>query len=139
MKKKYIKWIYVIVWAVIIFLFSSQNGSSSNNNNRFIIYILNLIGFNLDSLLGNMSNFIVRKLGHFSEYFIFYYLLYNALIEDVKHKKALILSFIIMSLYACTDEIHQAFMPGRGPAVRDVLVDMGGGTACLILKLLRKK
>ena len=26
-------------------------------------------------------------------------------------------------LYGITDEIHQSFTPGRGPAVRDVIID----------------
>jgi hypothetical protein len=35
--------------------------------------------------------------------------------------------------YAATDELHQAFVPGRGPAVLDVLIDaLGAAAACAI-------
>jgi VanZ family protein len=30
------------------------------------------------------------------------------------------------ALFAVTDEIHQAFVPCRGPAVKDVLIDAVG-------------
>lgn len=139
MKRKYVKWVYVIIWAAIIFAFSCQSGDSSNNNNRFIIAIFKYIGLDLDAYLGQVSDFIIRKFAHFFEYFIFYYLLYNALIENSNRKSALIYSLVIVFLYACTDEIHQAFVPGRGPAIRDVLVDTGGGTLCMFLKILWRK
>jgi VanZ family protein len=138
MKRKYFKWVLVITWAIVIFMFSNQTGDISNNNNRFVVDLFKLIGVNLDSYFGDMANFIIRKLAHFSEYFIFYYLTYNALIENLSRKKALIASLAIIFIYACSDEIHQAFIPGRGPGIRDVLVDTGGGLLCMLLRILRK-
>ena len=32
-----------------------------------------------------------------------------------------------MILYACTDEIHQLFVPGRSGMIRDVFIDSIGG------------
>jgi VanZ family protein len=136
MKKKYLKWALVIAWAIIIFLFSNQTGDVSNNNNRFVVDLFKLVGVNLDSYFGGMIDFIIRKLAHFLEYFIFYYLIYNALVENTSRKSALITSLVIVFIYACSDEIHQAFIPGRGPAIRDVLVDTGGGLLCMILNIL---
>lgn len=139
MKRKYLKWALVIIWAIVIFMFSSQTGEISNNNNRFVVDLFKMIGINLDSYFGDMIHLIIRKLAHFFEYFIFYYLVYNALIEDISHRSALIASLAVVFIYACSDEIHQAFIPGRGPAIRDVLVDTGGGLLCMLLKSLWKK
>jgi VanZ family protein len=36
-------------------------------------------------------------------------------------------------IYACTDEFHQYFIPGRGPSFRDVLVDTSGVVLGVVL------
>lgn len=139
MKRKYLKWVLVIIWAIVIFMFSSQTGENSNNNNRFVVDLFKMMGINLDLYFGGMVDFIIRKLAHFMEYFIFYHLVYNALSEDLSDRSALIASLAIIFIYACSDEIHQAFVPGRGPGIKDVLVDTGGGLLCMILKVLGKR
>lgn len=135
-KKKILRWVYVIIWAIIIFTFSNQNGNLSSNNNRFVIDLLKHIGINLDIILGKNSNFIVRKLAHFMEYFVFYYLLYKAL-EDSKRPnwRTLVSALIITFLYASSDEFHQSFIPGRGPSFRDVLIDTSGGVLSMIVRI----
>ncbi|MFT5874014.1 MAG: VanZ family protein [Clostridium sp.] len=128
MKKKYINWILVAGWMVLIFIFSSQAGEVSSKNNKFVIYAFDLLGLNLNSLFGTLSDFIVRKAAHFTEYFILYVLSYRAINTNKnRNTKAFIWSILIVFLYACSDEFHQAFVPGRGPAFRDVLVDTCGG------------
>lgn len=139
MKRKHLKWALVIIWAIVIFMFSNQTGDVSNNNNKFVVDLFNLIGLNLDTYFGGMVDFIIRKLAHFIEYFIFYYLIYNALIENQSHRSSLLHSIIIVFFYACLDEIHQAFIPGRGPRIWDVFLDTGGGLLCMLLRILWKK
>ncbi|MBZ9684888.1 VanZ family protein [Clostridium estertheticum] len=133
MKKKYINWLLVIGWMIIIFLFSSQPGEVSSENNKFVIYVFKLVGLDLNSILGTLSDFIVRKAAHFTEYFILYILLYRA-INTKKNGdfKVFTLSLLMVFLYACSDEFHQAFVPGRGPAFRDVLVDTCGGLTAFL-------
>lgn len=133
MKSKKLKWLLVIAWMVVIFIFSSQPGDVSDENSKFVMYIFNLIGLDLNSFFGDLANFIVRKGAHFTEYFILYMLLYNALKESFSFKKALIFSIIGVFLYASSDEYHQSFVPGRGPSFRDVLVDTSGGILAMIL------
>lgn len=144
MKKKHIDWILVIGWMILIFSFSSQVGEVSSGNNKFVVYVFNLFGLDLNSVFGTMSDFIVRKAAHFTEYFILYLLLYRA-ISTKKNLdiKVFIKVILIVFLYACSDEFHQAFVPGRGPAFRDVLIDTCGGlTAFLTMYIcvtLKKK
>jgi VanZ family protein len=125
--KKYLKWILLVGWMVIIFIFSSQPGDVSDKQSRLVIYVFNALGLNLNSMLGELSNFIVRKGAHFTEYFILSILTYNAVKEDFKLPNALLISILVVFLYACSDEFHQSFVPGRGPAFRDVLIDTSGG------------
>ena len=43
-------------------------------------------------------------------------------------------------LYACSDEFHQSFVPGRGPAFKDVMIDSTGalvGLTIIYIKNLR--
>ncbi|MCQ8212789.1 VanZ family protein [Cetobacterium somerae] len=101
----------------IIFWFSNQDGEESLKQSNLILqYLKELLAiFNLD----------VRKLAHFTIYLILgscYFLSFKNL-----DKKAGILSIVLTFLYACTDEFHQSFVPGRGPAFKDVGIDTLGG------------
>ena len=134
MKKKHMDWILVIGWMILIFVFSSQAGETSSENNKFVIYAFKLLGLDLNSILGTFSDFLVRKAAHFTEYFILYILLYRAInTKKTGGIKVFIGSILIVFLYACSDEFHQAFVPGRGPAFRDVLVDTCGGLTAFLI------
>ncbi|MBU3102373.1 MULTISPECIES: VanZ family protein [Clostridium] len=138
MRKKHLNWILVIGWMMVIFIFSSQVGEVSNENNKFVIYVFNLLGLNLNNIFGTLSDFIVRKASHFTEYFILYTLIYRAMNKSKKvDMKIFIASILIVFLYACSDEFHQAFVPGRGPAFRDVMVDTCGGLAAFLFIYIR--
>jgi VanZ family protein len=133
MKRKTIKWLMVLAWMAIIFIFSSQPGDTSEETSKLVIYVFNLLGLDLNSVFGTLADFIVRKCAHFTEYFILYMLIYNALKESFSFKKALIFALLGVFLYASSDEFHQSFVPGRGPAFRDVLIDTSGGLLGLII------
>jgi len=138
MKKKHIKWIWIIGWMILIFIFSSQPGDISNENNKFVVYVFNLLGLNLNSIFGTMSDFIVRKAAHFTEYFILYILLYRAMnTKKNADIKIFIGAILVVFLYACSDEFHQAFVPGRVCAFRDVLVDTCGGLTAFLFMFIR--
>jgi VanZ family protein len=136
--KKIIRWVLLIAWMVVIFIFSQQSGEVSSEQSRFVVYIFNSLGINLDSTLGEMSTFLVRKAAHFSEYFILGLFAYNVLRDEFKFKISLVVTVLIVFLYACSDEFHQAFIPGRGPAFRDVLIDTSGGVTSTLVIYLRK-
>lgn len=136
MKKKLYRWLPVILWMMMIFIFSSQNGSESEHNNRFLVDLLNHLHIHLDQLLGSNTDFYVRKSAHMTEYFILFLLLYRAFGREQKPAARLLMSLAIVFLYACTDEYHQSFIPGRGPSFRDVMIDTSGGFLALIAALI---
>jgi len=138
MNKKIIKWFLVIAWMVLIFCFSNQPGNESSKNNEFVVYIFNLLGINLNSILGDLTNFLIRKAAHFTEYFILALLVLNVVVEEFTFKKGIIISVIAVFLYACTDEFHQSFVPGRACLFRDVMIDTSGGAFAMIIKYFKK-
>lgn len=111
---------------ILIFWFSHQNGEESLKQSNFILQYLKefLDIFNLD----------IRKLAHFTIYLILgssYFLSFKSL-----DKKSAIISITLTFLYACTDEFHQGFVPGRGPALKDVFIDTLGGCLGIVLIFL---
>lgn len=125
--KKIIRWCLLVCWMGFIFYMSHQSGEKSSEQSQFVLYIFNLIGLNLDSYLGDLATFIIRKGAHFTEYFILFILAYNVVSLYVDNKKARIYSILIVFLYACSDEFHQSFIPGRAAAFKDVMIDTSGG------------
>ena len=71
---------------------------------------------------------------HFTEYAVLAVLLWMALRNTTSVARlATPIAFVLAVLYAISDEWHQAFVPGRHPAVEDVLVDAVGALTALLL------
>lgn len=142
MKKRKTKILLLIAWMVIIFLFSHQPAELSNENNEFVVQLFNLLGLDLNSAFGSFTDFIIRKAAHFTEYFILYVLFFNVIRDKQSFTKALVYSLMGVFLYACTDEFHQLFVPGRSGKFIDVIIDTTGGlvalTATYIYTVLKK-
>lgn len=142
--KKIISWLLVMIWMGIIFYLSHQPATQSNELStgitQKIIKSVEKVATNLDIDTRNF-NHIIRKMAHFTAYFILGVLVLNAIKQsyslDIKWALA---SIIICILYAISDEVHQAFIPGRGPAVFDVLIDsLGATTGILLYKMFHVK
>ena len=135
-KKKIIYWGLFIGWMIFIFYMSHQTGEESSEQSKMVLYIFNLLGLNLDSYFGELATLVIRKGAHFSEYFILFILAYKLVSIYVTNRKAKLYCIIIVFLYACSDELHQAFVPGRGPAFRDVMIDTSGGiVSCICMSI----
>ena len=81
-----------------------------------------------------LGDFLIKKSAHLFEYGVLAILLYRALLNyDVNTNKALFFAILIAGLYGVSDEFHQSFIPGRGPAVRDVIIDTIGATIGIFL------
>lgn len=106
----------IIVWMIFIFIMSSFNADISSNQSGFIVNTISNI-FNINNL--DLLTLIIRKLAHFTEYFILGLLLYN---YDKNILKAIIICFI----YAISDEVHQLFIIGRSFQIKDILIDALG-------------
>lgn len=130
-------WILLIAWMILIFAMSNQPADISNKQSDLFINILAFIGIDLNSALGSIASFIVRKAAHFTEYFILYWLAVSVFKNYIETKKARMYSLAIVLGYAIADEVHQYFIPGRAMALRDVIIDFSGGLfGCFIDWLL---
>lgn len=126
-KRVIIDWGLLIAWMLLIFLMSNQQGEVSSKQSDLVIKVFSLIGIDLNSYLGAVATFIVRKAAHFTEYFILYCFSIRVLKQYIEIKRARIYCLFIVLGYAITDEVHQYFVPGREMALRDVLIDFSGG------------
>lgn len=82
-----------------------------------------------------LVDFVLRKCAHVTEYALLTVLLARAQqgsFEDRSESFHLRTAVIVALLYAVSDEIHQAFVPHRGPSPVDVLIDSVGVTLAFI-------
>ncbi len=130
MIKKIILWVLVISCATAIFLFSAQKADDSGRASEGFTYkIIKFFDFN-DKIPDESAmefaisvNGIVRKIAHFSIYALLGFLIAQLLNEYGRgYRKILMLSVMFSSLYACTDEIHQYFVPAPSAQITDVIL-----------------
>lgn len=132
---------------VIIFMFSADNADdSSEKSGRIVEAVVKIFVSDYDEMtpeqqeeiLGRIS-FAVRKTAHFT-----IYMALGFCVSGVFSKVKLIsvntpITLIFCFLYACSDEFHQSFSPGRAPQFRDVMIDTAGAlTGILTFVILYK-
>lgn len=130
--KKYINILLLILWMMLIFFMSSFNATDSGNQSGGIVEFISKL-LHIDNI--NALSLIIRKTAHFTEYFILGLLSINVLkYYNFNLNKIFIFSFIFCVFYACTDEFHQLFVPGRSGNILDVFIDSVGSLcgSCLI-------
>lgn len=134
MLRKVIKFTLVICCMLIIFMFSSDSGTASSKKSDSVI--INLVEIISNKKVNNKDRdkyiekyvFPVRKCAHFTIYLVLGILVISLLSEyRVINFKTVLYALLIVFLYACSDEFHQLFVPGRSSEIRDVLIDSSGG------------
>ncbi len=143
--KRAILLILIILNCVAIYKFSAQNAEKSEKTsgvvvNRVVNGISKVNKNTKREKIENDVTFWVRKLAHFSIYTMLGFLVMNFCntFEGAQKKKLLICVFLGM-LYAITDEVHQHFVGGRSPEIRDVCIDTLGVLCGSILAMLAKR
>ena len=138
-KRMIINWILLIAWMLLIFLMSNQPAHISNQQSNSFINMLAFFGIDLNSKLGSLASFVVRKTAHFTEYAVLGFFTYKAVSCDVlDRKKAVLTAQLISTGYASTDEIHQMFVPGREGKVFDVMIDSCGAFCGIMVSMITK-
>jgi VanZ family protein len=98
-------WLPVVAWAALIFVLSSVP--------------------DLGTGLGGWD-YVLRKFAHAAEYAVL-----GALLMRATGKPRL--AFALATLYAVSDEVHQAFVPGRMGSAVDVAIDVVGMRLGIVL------
>lgn len=134
-------WIPVVLMAVVIFGFSSQNGEESGGLSYdvaealvdFADVFVDIDSQNRENII-NTLQFPIRKAAHMTEYAILTVLIYIALaVDGFRHRWRLWLSLAAAFVFACSDELHQLFVPGRCGVFTDVLIDTAGAAIAVLL------
>lgn len=137
----------VLAIMVMIFCFSAQTGEESGAmSGRITTWLVKLFVPDFETLpadqqqnLCSAVGVVIRKGAHFSEYALlgFFLMLHIRQIQKrAKVRLPWLWSWVVGTLYAVSDEIHQGFVGGRHPAVMDVMIDSSGVIAGTLLLLL---
>lgn len=141
-----------ITLAIMVFIFvqsAMPDYLSEEESNILVVFITNL----LEKTGRTVSNeelisFLVRKAAHFTEYAILGASLFltsyslNRTVSALKGKRPwhegilYLFSWLIGTIYAGTDELHQLFVPGRYGQFRDVLIDSAGLALGILITMI---
>lgn len=135
-KSRIVYLLLTLLWVAVIFSFSLQPASTSSQMSRGVGHWLvetfaptfaeQLATMRVEKL--ELLHTLLRKAGHFSEYFILGILAsLTALQTKLRYRKLSALSFCV--LVAAIDETIQLFVSGRSGQVSDVVLD-GVGALC---------
>ena len=140
---RYLLMIAIVVVCCIIFKFSSDVSQASSDKSVKVsgsIIDIFLDGKNMTdeekTAKINEIEHTVRKLAHFSIYFVLGVLLMlTAQTFKAHNYERFNISVMLAFLYACSDEFHQFFVPGRSAEFRDICIDIIGASIGIILIL----
>jgi len=133
---KPLSFIPALLMLYIIFSFSAQDGTTSSNLSYKVSYkAVSIADRMLDlELTDNQTarcirriHFYVRKLAHFSEYFLLALTIaFPLYVYGIRGIWLVITGGILCVGFASLDELHQYFVSGRSCSVRDVMIDSSG-------------
>lgn len=134
----------IIVAAIMAFIFfqSALPADLSSRESGRVVDLLVRLFQGILPIDRETMVFIVRKGAHFAEYTILGGFLVPAVTEWMAVDKTpvpdsvrniRIISWLVGTLYAVTDEIHQSFVPGRSCELRDIGIDSCGVLAGVMI------
>ena len=139
-----LRWVsFSISILIMLFIFMSSSETaevSSQTSGGLIRSVLSIVVRDFDTLpevesaemVASLQH-LVRKLAHFLTYFALGVSLFTGFYTfDFKPWLKYFLSLLICLLYAASDELHQAFVPGRGPQISDVALDFAGAATGIL-------
>lgn len=135
------RWLPLVAWMTVVFLFSSD-AFSVPRTSRFLGPFFRWLLPNALPETIDVCIFAVRKMAHAWEYAVLALLAWRALGRtEIDGFRPWTWSragraWLIAAVYAASDEWHQSFVPSRGAAVVDVLIDATGAATALALLAL---
>lgn len=132
---KVVKICFLVLWMALIFSFSNQKDVDSSKVSdgfidRTVVKIYKIFNENITKEKENeiieKYTYPIRKLAHYTLYFILGILSFLVVKDYSINKKLIIYSLLICFLYACSDEFHQLFIIGRSARALDVMIDTFG-------------
>lgn len=133
-------WCFVIGWMAVIFWFSGAGFSAAHTAPMLGPLLMRLFPAITPELIESV-HFAIRKLGHWTEYFVLAVLLLRALTVErsaASMRRQTAISILGAMLFALSDEWHQSFVPGREASLADVTLDSFGALCGATLYALLK-
>jgi VanZ family protein len=130
-------WWPAVLWAILISILSTDAFSGARTS-LLIEPILRWLYPSISPERLEFAHHLVRKSAHFVEYFIFFLLLYHGIRGTRRdpapwHWSWALVAWLIAAAYSALDEIHQIFVPSRGPSAWDSLLDSSGALVALLV------
>jgi VanZ family protein len=132
----WVRWVVVALWMAFIFYMSAQ-ANSGDQSHALARAVLEKLRLHPTPTQAEEFHHLLRKTAHFTEYGVLAALMAWAQPGLTRGRAAL--TWLGAALYACTDEFHQSFVPTRGPAIADVLIDSSGALVALLLWMLVRR
>ncbi len=149
MKKTKVKQIILIILIIIncitIFTFSSQEADESSGTSSKVVDFVMKTAYKKKNLSSEEELYIreklttpIRKGAHFSVYLCLGLLTYvfTRTLNNVEDKRKIAYALAFCFLYACSDELHQIFVPGRSGEIRDVIIDTCGALTGILITII---
>jgi VanZ family protein len=132
-RDKLIVWGPVLVLMALIFLFSAQPKSAPPAYANGVYFSGVMPIFEAPSL-----DALIKKGAHMAGYGLLGVLIMRGLLaQGLSSREAAYFAILLAVSYALTDELHQAFVPGRHATVLDIGIDyVGAASACLLARRL---
>ena len=132
-----------VICMIGIFMFSmDKSDDSSDKSNSITETAVEVFVKDYDSYspakqhdIFNEADHIIRKLAHFTIFCTLGFLASSTVGKRRLFSKGSLFTLIFCFIYACSDELHQYFVPGRACRFTDVLIDTGGSITGMILSL----
>ena len=126
-----LKYFFPVAWMLVIFLLSHEAAGDSTARSDVIVNLLG--GLGLDWAVDSVT-VVVRKTAHLAAYAVLGGLFFWSLSDKgVMLRNVVVASVLLSFVFAVTDEMHQAYIPGRSGEVGDVLIDTIGATIGAVL------
>lgn len=125
----------LVLWMLVIFLFSSQTAPKSQSTSDAVASgVIDIVTEITNQKVSSQSKqqqientrVLVRKTAHFTAYLILGILVYGTL-DSYQIERKYIFAILFCFLYACSDELHQMFLAGRTARFFDIMIDTSGG------------
>ena len=139
---KPLSFIPALLMMYIIFSFSAQDGVTSAGLSYKVSHkVISVVDRALDLELTDRQidsgidkiHFYIRKLAHFSEYFLLAIAVSIPLyVYGIRGIWIILTAGILCIGFAALDEMHQLYVDGRAGSVRDVIIDSTGAFAGII-------
>jgi len=130
-----IRYAPLVLWVGVIMFLSSGQASMSNTS-RFVRPLLDFLFPNAPEELLIVYHGYIRKLAHVTEYAILSFWACRAVSKSSQNflrRLWFVCAFVLVFIVASIDETNQSFLNSRTGSIYDVLLDISGGLAMILV------